>query len=175
MSRYRWVDDRRAEGFPTQAACAAVSVSGSAYYDWSRAHEGGATSSEWDEAVLVNAIRTIHAAHDDHGSPRMTRVLQRLGFWVNHKRVERLMRYNGIYAIDGRRARVRTTIPDVCAPPLPDLVRRDFSPGEQDRRWAGDITYIGTDVIDRILDELVHRQGQAIPVSLRLGFLDGSK
>jgi len=181
VSRYRWIDDRRAEGFPVRAACAAVAVSGSAYYAFTAAHEDGATSSEWDEAVLLNRIRDIHAAHDDHGSPRMTRVLQRLGFWVNHKRVERLMRCNGIYAIDGRRAKVRTTIPDICTPPLPDLVRRDFSVGPQDHRWAGDITYIGTDegwlYLSGVLDlgsrrVIGYDMASRMPTSLVLGSLE---
>ncbi|MEX1262788.1 MAG: IS3 family transposase [Actinomycetota bacterium] len=144
MSRYRWIDDRGAEGFEAAAAIKTAEVSVSAYYEWSAAHRGGATDAEWSEAVLVNEIVSIHAAHDDVGSPRMTRALHRAGHQVNHKKVERLMRCNGIYAIDGRRAKVRTTIPDVSAPPVPDLVRRDFSVGEQDLRWAGDITYIPT-------------------------------
>lgn len=145
MSRYRWVDSRRAEGFAAAVTIEQAGVSTSAYYAWSKAHQHGATDAEWSEAHLVNEIRDIHGEHDDHGSPRVTRALHRRGERVNHKRVERLMRYHGIYAIDGRRAKVRTTIPDVSAPPLPDLVRRDFSVGEQDRRWAGDITYIPTD------------------------------
>ena len=40
------------------------------------------------------------------------------------------MAENGIFATDGRRKKVRTTIPDVTAAPLPDHVRRDFSVGE---------------------------------------------
>ena len=63
---------------------------------------------------------------------------------VNHKRVERLMAEHGIYGQDGRRKKVRTTIPDVTAPPLPDLVKRDFAVGEPARRTCGDITYIPT-------------------------------
>jgi transposase InsO family protein len=144
VSRYRWIDDRRAEGFEAAAAIRAVEVSSSAYYQWAMAHEHGATDAEWSEAHLVNEIMDIHAQHDDVGSPRMTRALHRAGHQVNHKRVERLMRCNGVYAIDGRRAKVRTTIPDVSAPPVPDLVRRDFAVGEQGLRWAGDITYIPT-------------------------------
>ena len=181
MSRYRWIDDRKAEGFPTRAACTAVAVSSSAYFWWSRAHQDGATSTERDEAHLVNEIRRIHAAHDDYGSPRMTRALRRRGHLVNHKRVERIMAYQGIYAIDGRRAKVRTTIPDVSAPPLPDLVHRDFSVGEQDRAWAGDITYIGTDegwlYLSDVLDigsrrVIGYAMEDRMPASLVIGSLE---
>ncbi|MFE0704659.1 IS3 family transposase, partial [Streptomyces sp. NPDC058872] len=60
---------------------------------------------------------------------------------VNRKRVERLMRREGI---EGRhlRRRKRTTVPDRLAPPAPDLVRRDFTAGNLDEKWCGDITYV---------------------------------
>ncbi len=67
------------------------------------------------------------------------------GHCVNHKRTERLMAEHGIVARDGRRKKVRTTIPDVPAPPLPDLVQRDFAIGEPGQRTCGDITYISTE------------------------------
>ncbi len=51
----------------------------------------------------------------------------------------------GLYAQDGRRKKCRTTIPDVSAPPLPDLVKRDFSVGAPGQRSCGDITYVPTD------------------------------
>jgi len=100
---------------------------------------------EWDEAHLVNEMHDVHRHLDDtYGSPRMTGELRRRGYCVNHKRVERLMVDNGIVAADARRKKLRTTIPDLSAPPLPDLVGRDFSVGEPGRRTCGDITYIPT-------------------------------
>jgi len=144
VSRYRHVSAMKAEGFPVQAACEAAEVSTSAYYDW-LARSGAPTEAEWDEALLVNEMHQVHDHLDDtYGSPRMTDELASRGMCVNHKRVERLMADNGIYARDGRRKKVRTTIPDVSAPPLPDLVTRDFAPGEPGERTCGDITYIPT-------------------------------
>ncbi len=144
MSRYRHVSTMKAEGFPVEAACEAAEVSASAYYDW-LTRSAGPTEAEWDEALLVNEMRSVHDELDDtYGSPRMTDELRDRGFCVNHKRVERLMAEHGLYARDGRRKKVRTTIPDVTAPPLPDLVQRDFSTGEPGRRTCGDITYIPT-------------------------------
>jgi transposase InsO family protein len=100
----------------------------------------GPSAAKWDEALIVDEMYDVHAHHDDtYGSLRMTTELRRRGYCVNHKRTERLMAENGIVASDGRRRRVRTTIPDVTAPPLPDLVRRDFSVGELRRRTCGDI------------------------------------
>lgn len=144
MSRYRFVSTMKAEGFPIEAACEAAEVSTSAYYDW-LARSGAPSEAEWDEALVVNEMHEIHCHHDDtYGSPRMTTELARRGYCVNHKRVERLMVENGIVAADARRKKLRTTIPDVSAPPLPDLIGRDFSVGEPARRTCGDITYVPT-------------------------------
>ena len=146
MSRYRWVDSQKAEGFAVAAACTVAEVSPSTYYGWAKQVATGPTQAEWDEAILVNAMFDIHHDLDDtYGSPRMTDELRRRGFWVNHKRVERLMADNGLYARDGRRRKVRTTIPDVSAPPLPDRLQRDFSVGDPGERACGDITYVATD------------------------------
>jgi transposase InsO family protein len=145
VSRYRHVSAMKAEGFPIQAACAAAEVSASSYYDW-LTRSSGPTEAEWDEAIVINEMVDVHENLDDtYGSPRMTDELRRRGVGDNHKRIERLMAEHGIYARDGRRKKVRTTIPDVTAPPLPDLVKRDFSVGEPGQRTCGDITYIPTD------------------------------
>lgn len=145
MSRYRFVSAMKAEGFPIDAACGAAEVSTSAYYEW-LCRAAGPTDAELDEANLINQIRDIHADSDStYGSPRVTRELRRRGYCVNHKRTERLMAANAIVGVTPRRRTPRTTMAAEGAPPLPDLIGRDFSPGEPDRRWAGDITYIGTD------------------------------
>lgn len=145
MSRYRFVSAMKAECFPVEAACEAAEVSTSAYYEWVTKTAAGPTDTEWDEALLINEMHQVHDLLDDsYGSPRMTDELHSRGFCDNHKRIERLMAENGIYATDGRRKKVRTTIPDVTAPPLPDLVGRHFAPGEPGQRTCGDITYIPT-------------------------------
>jgi transposase InsO family protein len=145
VSRYRFVSTMKAEGFPVDAACQAAEVSTSAYYEWLQ-RAVGPTDAELDEAYLVNRIRDIHADSDaTYGSPRVNGELRRRGYCVNHKRTERLMAENAIVGVTPRRRTPRTTMAAEGAPPLPDLVNQDFTPGEPDRRWAGDITYIGTD------------------------------
>jgi transposase InsO family protein len=145
VSRYRWIDDRKAEGLEMTAACRTAQVSVSAYYDWAQRVSAGPSDTECDEAILVNEMLDVHRHLDaSYGSPRMTAELRRRSHCVNHKRTERLMSTHGIVASDGRRRKVRTTIPDVTAPPVPDLVRRDFTVGAPGQRSCGDITYIPT-------------------------------
>ena len=144
MTRYRWVLDRKAEGFPITMACKIADVSRQAFNDWRRKRAAGPTDAELAEAALVAEMREIQAEFDDtYGQPRMTPELRARGFAVNHKRVERVMRVHGIVGVH-KPATVRTTIPAEDNPPLPDLVGRRFAPGEPDAAWVGDITYIPT-------------------------------
>lgn len=143
MTRYRWVLDRKAEGFPITMACKVAEVSRQAFCDW-RAKRAGPTDAERAEAELVAAMHEIHAESDaTYGQPRMTPELADRGFVVNHKRVERLMRVHGIVGVH-KAPKVRTTIPAEDNPPMPDLIGRRFDPGEPDVAWVGDITYIAT-------------------------------
>jgi transposase InsO family protein len=145
VTRYRCVDDRKAEGFAVAAACAAAGVSASAYYAWRATRWAGPTPQQRAEARLVAAIRRIHTASDGtYGAPRVTRDLRDDGHHVNRKRVERLMRRHGIVGHRPRRRRSLTK-PDETAAPAPDLLGRLFDPDRPDVAWCGDITYIPTD------------------------------
>lgn len=142
--RYRWVAAQKADGFPVTVCCKIVGVSTSAFNDWRCRVAAGPTERQLFEDRVVAEIRQIHVEQDqEYGSPRMTDELRDRGFVVNHKRVERLMRTHdlpGLY----KPAKVRTTIPAEDNPPIPDLVKREFAPGEPDRVWVGDISYIPT-------------------------------
>lgn len=144
MTRYRWVLDRKAERFPITMACKIAEVSRQAFNDWRAKRAVGPTDAEQAEAELVTAMRDIHAETDGtYGEPRMTPELRALGYKVNHKRVERLMRANDIVGVH-KPAKVRTTIPAEDNPPMPDLIGRRFDPGAPDVAWVGDITDIPT-------------------------------
>ena len=61
MTRYRWVSARKAEGFPTTAACAVARVTLQGFYAWCRRCAAGPTAAESAEAEVVREIRSIHA------------------------------------------------------------------------------------------------------------------
>jgi transposase InsO family protein len=143
VTRYRWVAAREAEGFPITKACEVAGVSRQAFYEWNTKTLAGPSRCEVVEARLVETMREIHRDDDTVGSPRMTAALNNLGWDVNHKRVERLMRVHGIVGIPQKRT-VRTTLPAEDTPPVPDLVGRRFAPGRPDWAWCSDITYIPT-------------------------------
>jgi len=60
---------------------------------------------------------------------------------VNHKRVARVMRLEGIRGYAKKR-RVRTTIPEPSGQKYPDLLNRDFPADAPTQRYDGDITYL---------------------------------
>ena len=144
MSRYACVADQKAAGFPVTAACEVADVSTSGFYDWCARTVAPPTARQVAEAELVELMREIFdAAEGNYGVPRMHRELRHGGVIVNEKRVRRLMRLHGMAGRCIRR-RCRTTIPGPDGYTIPDLIGRAFTPGEPDRAWCQDITYIAT-------------------------------
>jgi putative transposase len=145
MTRCVWVDSRRAEGFPVTAACSAAGIATTTFYEWAARYKAAPGERDLAAAYLVNEIVRIHrASNRAYGSPMVHAQLQRLGWVVNHKKVERLMRVNAIVGVF-KPAKVRTTIPADDTFEIPDLLKRRFAPGCPDIAWIGDITYVATD------------------------------
>ncbi|MEU1536499.1 IS3 family transposase, partial [Streptomyces fagopyri] len=130
-----------AEGFGIKRICRVLEVSRSGYYRWIAGAEARA-GRQAAEDVLVEEIREIHAEHrGNYGALRVHAELRGFGHTVNRKRVARLMRKHGIVGRHLRKKK-RTTIPDRFAPPVADLVQRDFTASTLDEKWCGDITYV---------------------------------
>ncbi|GAA1040142.1 hypothetical protein GCM10009566_28920 [Streptomyces murinus] len=142
MSPRRWdfISDNRAD-FGVKRLCRVLDVSRSGYYR----HQATAPACavrKTEEERTVAEIRKIHAEHRGaYGAPRVHAELRARGRRVNRKRVTRLMRVNHIVGRHLRRKK-RTTIADKTAPPVPDLVMRDFTATALNSKWCGDITYI---------------------------------
>jgi transposase InsO family protein len=130
-----------AERFGVKRICRVLEVSLSGYYRWIAGAEARAAR-QAEEDVLVDEFREIHAEHRrNYGALRVHAELRSFGHTVNRKRVARLMRKHHIVGRHLRRKK-RTTIPDRLSPPAPDLVQRDFTAGDLDEKWCGDITYV---------------------------------
>ena len=72
-----------------------------------------------------------------YGSPRMTDILEKNGYNVNYKRIERLMRIMGIAAIYPKR---HTSQPQPMNRIYPYLIN-NLEISRPDHVWASDITY----------------------------------
>nr|WP_189654315.1 IS3 family transposase [Nonomuraea spiralis] len=124
-------DDR----IPVAVACRVLQVSTSGYYEWLGRPE---PPRELRNKELTKMIRRIHAdSRGSYGSPRVHAELTLgLGEKVNRKRVERLMRADGLQGVYRRRGR-RNLVNQATEE---DLVQRRFDVEAPDRLWLTDIT-----------------------------------
>ena len=93
-----------------------------------------------DEARLVERIKQIAAEWPAYGYRRITAELHAEGRVVNHKKVMRVMRENGL-SVRARRRFVVTTDSNHDGPIFANLAR-DVTPTCPNQLWVADITYI---------------------------------
>jgi transposase InsO family protein len=150
VSAYRFIVKEKAN-HRVRLMCAVLKVSPSGFYDWvNRSPSDRALS----DAALLDLIRVIFKQFKGkYGSPRVWDELRDVhGVRVSRKRVERLMRIDGLVGKHQRKRRSLTR-QDKTAAPAPDLLGRDFAaaPDPDDpaatppgARMVGDITYLAT-------------------------------
>jgi transposase InsO family protein len=121
--------------------CRVLGVSRSGYYAWAGRP---ASARAVANAGLVAAIRRVHAESDGtYGSRRVHAELRREGQEVNIKRVERLMRVEGIQGayVPPKRRRGGDGVLGVDGVRVwPDLVKHDFQPDGPNQLWCSDRT-----------------------------------
>lgn len=87
---------------------------------------------------IMRILDEIYLDHPYYGSRKMTAILQRQGYLVNRKRVQRLMRLIGIEAIYPQK---RTTIANKAHQKYPYLLR-NLDICQVNQVWSSDITYL---------------------------------
>jgi putative transposase len=88
---------------------------------------------------LMRLIDEEYLRHPFFGTRKMRDYLVRLGYPVNRKRVQRLMRLMGLESIAPRKK--RTTVPDKGHRVYPYLLR-DLVIDQPNQVWCSDITYV---------------------------------
>ena len=121
--------------------CSVLEVSRQGFYAWWRRTPSQHTL---DDLSLAARIKAIHAgSRGRYGSPRVHAQLHKEGVRVGKKRVERLMREQGLEARRKRKFR-RTTDSNHSLPVAPNVLERDFETDGPNQVWVTDITYVGT-------------------------------
>jgi len=122
---------------PTVARlCALAGVSRGAYYrGW------GAASPGREETMLRDTIQRLALLHRHYGYRRITALLRRDGWVVNHKRVARLMREDNLLCLRRPAFRPPTTDSRHDWRVWPNLARR-LVPMAVNQLWVADITYV---------------------------------
>lgn len=127
--------------WPVEVQCAVLGVSRSGYYAW-KARPASLRAK--DDAELLVEIKAAHkVGRKAYGSPRVHRELRANGRRVGKKRVERLMREEGIAGRKRRRFR-RTTDSNHPDPIAPNVLDRAFDVSLPNKAWVTDVTYVWT-------------------------------
>jgi putative transposase len=122
--------------------CHVLKVSRAGYYAWLGRPESPRVVRQ---AEVVEQIRQVHrASRGTYGSPRVYRALKAAGVACCENTAAKLMRRAGVRAATARRFVVRTTDSRHGHAIAANTLDRRFEPGDPDRVWVGDITYIAT-------------------------------
>jgi putative transposase len=122
---------RLREDYPVKDICDVLACSRSSIYYQSQSQ---------DEADLRTAIERLAGQWVTYGYRRITKMLQREGWAVNHKRVHRLMREMGL--LQKRKPyKPRTTDSQHSFGRYPNRVQ-SLNVTEPDQVWVADITYV---------------------------------
>lgn len=133
---------RTDHGVPHAVACRALGVSTSWFYKW---WNRPPTDRQRRREALDEAVKqSFDDSGGTYGSPRVWVDLREDGWRVSKKTVEASMRRQGLVA-RAKRRRKSLTRADVTAPPIPDLIGRDFGAERPDQKWTGDFKQIDTD------------------------------
>lgn len=128
--------------FPVSVMCRVLGVTRSGFYAWSKRPT---PAREKADAQLAATVASVHKrSRKTYGSPRVHAELKARGLRVGRKRVERLMRENGLQGRRKRRFR-RTTDSKHNGPIAPNVVAREFTVAEPNRVWVTDVTAIATE------------------------------
>jgi putative transposase len=137
-----FIEAERVAGSSVTECCSLLEVSKAAFY---ARRSPIPTQKQLSDNELTTTIREIHAtSKGTYGVPRVRAELKNRGIAYGRRRVGTLMRRAGLEGRCKKRFRVTTT-PDETMGHSIDLVKREFATGpDVDRRYVGDVTYIGT-------------------------------
>lgn len=127
--------------YPIGMLCAVLGVSRSGYHAWEQRSKSARARA--DAALAVEIAATHARSRRTYGSPRVHRDLRARGIRVGRKRVERLMRQNGLVARRRRRFR-KTTDSNHAYPVAQNVLARRFVAAAPNAVWVTDVTFVWT-------------------------------
>ncbi len=128
--------------YPVRLMCRCLKVSASGYYDW---QDRELSPRAQENARLVRRIREIHEdSRGVIGAPRMREDLLDEGETVSLNRVARLMSAERIQGWPRRKKRGLGRVAPRRPAGVKNLLERDFTAVEPERKWVTDITEVAT-------------------------------
>ena len=118
--------------------CRVLEIKEGSYYAWRK--RGMSPRARTNAALREELLRVARDTKQSYGSRRSTQFLRSAGVFVNRKRVAKIMRDNGIQAVQAQ-AKPSSFAGTASGA---NLLDRRFKVAEPNRFWASDITYIPT-------------------------------
>lgn len=128
--------------FSLERMCQVLAVGRSGYYDWRARCQSQRERA--NEDLLKEIEIAFERSRKTYGSPRIHAHLQRQGVSCGRNRVARLMRKRKLVAKKARKRHPQTTKQNPNAKAAPNLLNREFSAAEPNKKWVSDFTYIDT-------------------------------
>ncbi len=127
-------------GLPTATVCEVLQVSRSAYYAWRQGESSLREAQQTHLAPLVRAVFWKHRRR--YGARRIARELADQGEPCSPRRVAKLLKIQGLRAIQPKSFVPKTTDSRHTLGYSPNLLIELPEPEDIDRLWVGDITYL---------------------------------
>ncbi|WP_141540445.1 IS3 family transposase [Bacillus cereus] len=135
--RYRIIESLKMK-YPITWLTKFAGVHRAGYYKWICTKTAKSVRSEADQQ-LKKVIQSIHLKYKQYGYPRMKIALQEEGFFVNHKKVYRLMSELNIQSIIRKKRRF---FKGNYSNTFPNVLNRKFKNRKQNEALVTDITYL---------------------------------
>lgn len=122
--------------------CKVLEVSRSGYYAWENRPKSARTK---ENELLTEQIKAIHLKkRRTYGSRKITEEIRRDGKAVNHKRIERIMKQEGLRSKLAKKFKA-TTNSEHNLPVAENLLNREFTATKPNQKMVSDITYLWTE------------------------------
>jgi putative transposase len=114
-------------------------VKRASYYKWRSTRKEREERSRQDQDIKEHMM-AIHFMHPEFGYPRITTYLNEdIGFKINHKKVDRLMKEIGIQSVIRKKRKRHGQTPSVVNP---NRLKRNFNTSGPNQKLVTDITYV---------------------------------
>ena len=131
---YPLVRDLAAEGFPVRLTCGVLGFSAQAFYAWNK---NPTSCRDLEDAYAINALIDAHGDDPAFGYRFLADELERAGIEIGERRAWRLCSQQKLWSTTVKKGRKGKR----PGPPVnDDLLRRDFTAVEPNRKWVTDLT-----------------------------------
>ncbi len=154
--------------YPLVRMAKVLKVSESGYYAWRKKMQAAPSPNDkLNEELLDKILEIFIASRGSFGSRKITRIINsNRQKPVNHKRIERIMRENGIVSRAFKRFRC-TTDSKHCEEIANNLIDRDFTADKPNQKMVSDTTVIETKQGDIYAAGIIDLYGR-MPVGLAI-------